>query len=172
MYEPLIRQLVELPFPSLCELAKTPDQSLAIMILLDQISRNSLRGPAAIYVYQTCDPVALKFSYYCMEQGHDKGRAPHKTFWYYMPLGHSENLGDQELSLARNAQLANDVRNSEEWKAGHGSAEVGLDHAIKFYGTIKKFGRFPSRNAIWGRETTAEEKEFMEKGGWGFGFTS
>lgn len=85
-----------------------------------------------------------------------------------MPLSHSESLADQELNLAKTAQLAWEVRQGD-WKASHPALKNALDHCIKFYRIIEQFGRFPNRNPALKRETTAEEKKFLEEGGWGFG---
>ena len=167
-YEPLIHQLVELPLSSLVELGSTPEKSLAIVILLDQISRNTMRSDRVAWVFTTCDPVSIEFAHYCIKQGHDKAHVPHKQFWYYMPLSHSESLADQELNLAKNAQLVWEIRQGE-WKECHPAVKNGLDHCIKFYRIIEQFGRFPNRNPVLKRETTAEEKKFLEEGGWGFG---
>jgi uncharacterized protein (DUF924 family) len=169
-YEPLIHQLVRLPLPSLLELAWTPEKSLAIMILLDQISRNTMRGPAAAWIYTTCDPVAIQVAHHCIKQDHVKAHPPYQQFWYYMPLTHSESISDQELNLAKNAELAWTVRHDGDWKGSHVAVQTGLDHSIKFHRIIEKFGRFPNRNAVLKRESTEEETAFLEGGGWGFGW--
>ena len=78
-------------------------------------------------------------------------------------------MADQELCLAKTAQLCWDVRHGE-WKDFLPAVKNGLDHAIKFYRIIEQFGRFPNRNAVLKREPTAEETKFLEEGGWGFGY--
>ena len=82
-----------------------------------------------------------------------------------MPLGHSESSADQELALSKNAELAWEIR-STEWKEFHPFCKIALDHSIKFYRTIEQFGRFPSRNGILDRETTADEQKFLDSGSW------
>jgi uncharacterized protein (DUF924 family) len=147
------------------ELGSTPEKSLVIVLLLDQLSRNTMRGDSVAWVYTTCDPVSVQFAYHCIKEGHDKAHAPHKRFWYYMPLSHSESLADKELSLSKNAQLVWEIRQGE-WKEYHSALKTALDHCIKFYRVIEQFGRFPHRNSVLKRETTAEEKKFLEEGGW------
>jgi uncharacterized protein (DUF924 family) len=141
-------------------LASSPEESLTLILLLDQISRNILRGPAAEWVYSTCDPMALHVVHHCLRLGHDKGHPPYKQMWFYLPLAKSESIMDQEMALAKVATLACDVRTSE-WKACHPNIKTMLDYSIKFYTTIDRFGRFPHRNAILKRDTTEEEKLFL-----------
>ena len=83
-----------------------------------------------------------------------------------MPLGHSESLADHELNLAKYSQTVWDLRQSN-FKDFHPSMSFGLSHHITFYRVIEKFGRFPNRNEVLGRESTEEEKKFLE-GGWKF----
>lgn len=84
--------------------------------------------------------------------------------WYYLALGHSESIIDQEEALAKVANLVVELR-SGEWKACQGGIKAMLSHCIRFYSCIDKFGRFPHRNSILGRESTEEEKVFLEQGG-------
>ena len=69
------------------------------------------------------------------------------------------------MALSQNAGQAWAIRRSE-WKEFHSFCKVALDHSIKFYRTIEQFGRFPSRNAILRRETTADEQKFLDSGAW------
>ena len=159
---------MELPFPKLTEIASTPEKSLTIIILLDQISRNAMRGDSAAWVYTTCDPVSLQFAHHCLKQGHDKAQLPYKQLWYYMPLQHSESLADQELNLSKVAGTVWEIRQGD-WKECHPAVKNALDHCIKFYRIIEQFGRYPNRNPVLKRDDTPEEKKFMEEGGWGWG---
>lgn len=163
-YDGLIRQIVTLPFDKVTELASTPEKSVAMVILLDQISRNINRGPAVTFIYSDVDPLAVKLSHWCLTQNHDTSHPPFKKLWYYMPLQHSENLANQELALSKNALNAYSMRGTE-WEKGHPFASRGLGHTIEFYRTILKFGRFPFRNEVLGRESSEEEKKFLEEGG-------
>jgi len=167
VYEPLVRQLVELPFPSLLELSSTPEKSLIVIILLDHIARNTNRGEKQAWVLTTVDPVALKLADHCIKEGHDMAVPPHKRHFYYFPYMRSEDLANQELSLAKNAMLVWDTRHCG-WDASIPAAQRGLDHVIKFYRIIEKYGRFPYRNAVLKRENTAEEQKFMDEGGFKF----
>jgi uncharacterized protein (DUF924 family) len=163
-YDGLIRQLVTLPFDKVTELASTPKKSLPVLILLDQISRNINRGSAVTFIYSHVDPLAVKLTHWCISQNHDAAHAPFQKLWYYMPLQHSENLADQELALSKNAMNAYSMRGTG-WESGHPFASRGLGHSIEFYRTIEKFGRFPFRNEVLGRESSEEEKKFLEEGG-------
>jgi len=121
-----------------------------------------MRGPAAEWVYNTCDPMALHVVHHCVRVGHDKEHPPYKQMWYYLTLAKSESIMDQEMALAKIATLGCEVR-TNEWKECHPNIKTMLDYEIKYYTTIDQFGRFPHRNAILKRETTEEEKSFLEK---------
>lgn len=123
-----------------------------------------MRGPAAAWVYTVCDPVTQHVLHHCLRLGHDKEHPPYKRMWYYLALSHSESMLDQEMALSKSSTLACEVRSSE-WKACHPVFKDALGFSIKFYTTIDKFGRFPQRNAILNRDTTEEERKFLEAGG-------
>ena len=159
-YHSLIHKVVELPAASLFALVSTPEESVALMILLDRISRNIMRGPDSPFVFTKCDPTAQHVAHHCLRLGHDKGHPPHKRIWYYLALSHSESPLDQELALAEFARLVVEVR-SGEWKASISTYKNALVDMIKLFTTIEKFGRFPDRNAILNRESTEEEKTFL-----------
>jgi uncharacterized protein (DUF924 family) len=163
-YESLIRQLVTVPLATLLELTSTHEKSLTLLLLLDQLSRNTMRGPATAWVYLTCDPVCVQLAQHYVKEGHDKLHPPYKRLWYYLPFAHSESLANQEIALAKNAQIAYETRESE-WKAYHSFNSMGLDHSIKYYRIIEQFGRFPHRNTILNRDTTDEEQKFLDAGG-------
>jgi uncharacterized protein (DUF924 family) len=158
-YESLVREVAELPAPSLFALASSPEKSLTLILLLDQISRNIMRGQSAEWVYKHCDPTALHVVHHCLRQGFDQQLPVHKRIWYYSALSHNETFVDQETSLAKTATLACEVRT--KWPEWHHVYKLFLDYAIKFYTTIDKFGRFPHRNPVLNRESTEEEKVFL-----------
>lgn len=155
---------MELPTPSLLALASSADDSLTLIILLDQISRNVNRGPDMAWLYNTCDPVTRHILHHCLRVGYDMEHPPHKRFWYYLVLMHSEAIADQELGLSKMSTLVCDVR-SGEWRAFLPPMKQTLDITIKYYKTIDQFGRFPHRNASLNRETTEEEEKFLLAGG-------
>ena len=149
------------------DLGPTPEKSLTIILLLDQLSRNTMRGPETPFVWTKCDPVSIQFAHHCIKQGLDKSHPPHKQFWYYMPLSHSESLADQELSVAKNLTLLWELRQTQ-WKEFHPIISEGLDDNLDFYKIIKQFGRFPNRNVLLNREMTEQEQKFLDEGGWKF----
>lgn len=159
-YHSLIHKIVELPAAPLFALASTAEGSLTMMILLDQISRNIMRGPDSPFVFTKCDPTAQHVAHHCLRLGHDKEHPPHKRIWYYLALFHSESPLDQELALAKFAGLVVEVR-SGEWKTSVSTYKNALVHMISNFTTIEKFGRFPDRNAVLNRESTEEEKKFL-----------
>ncbi len=130
-----------------------PESCLALVILLDQFPRNLFRGDARTHA---TDEKALDISREAIQKGFDRKLAPFQRHFLYMPFMHSERVEDQQRSMALFQELAEeggpDVR---EYAEGH--REI-----------IERFGRFPYRNEILGRETTPEEAEFLEKPGSSF----
>jgi uncharacterized protein (DUF924 family) len=84
--------------------------------------------------------------------------------WYYLPFEHSESLPYQELAMARFAESAWELRQGE-WKEYHDLMKQGMEFSWRHYVIIAKYGRFPHRNKILGREDTKEEKKFLSEGG-------
>ena len=126
--------------------AETPEGALALMVLLDQFPRNCFRGTAHMYA---TDPLALLFARQAIKVGHDMAVAMDLRMFFYLPFAHSERLDDQEES----------VRRSEHF------GEEDLRYAVGHRDIIARFGRFPHRNPMLGRETTAEERAFLDAGG-------
>jgi uncharacterized protein (DUF924 family) len=127
---------------------------LALILVLDQFPRNMFRGQAASFA---SDAAALRYARRMVERGWDAELIPAMRGFVYMPFEHSENLAVQKASLKLFEALAEDsrFRDLQEW-------------AQKHYDIIRRFGRFPHRNAILGRESTAEEIEFLKHSGSGF----
>ncbi|TPI34493.1 DUF924 family protein [Mesorhizobium sp. B3-2-1] len=120
--------------------------SLALMILLDQFPRNCFRGTGHMFA---TDPLAKHFAQKAVAAGHDLALEPEVRVFLYLPFEHSENLADQDRSVELHT-----VR-----------AEFNLKYALEHRDIIQRFGRFPHRNRMLGRETTAEEKAFLDDGG-------
>ena len=119
----------------------------ALVITLDQFPRNMFRGSARAF---TTDPLARAVTDRAIAQGFDKLFAlPERTF-FYLPFMHSENLADQERCVAL-ARVTGDA-DAVKWAESH--ADI-----------IRRFGRFPHRNAILGRALTAAEQTFLDGGG-------
>ena len=126
---------------------ENPDGALALIITLDQFPRNMFRGDARTYA---ADPLARAVADRAIARGFDKKFAvPERTF-FYLPFEHSENLADQERGLDLNRATGD--ADALKWADLH--ADI-----------IRRFGRFPHRNAMLGRETTPEEQAFLDGGG-------
>nr|WP_228024197.1 DUF924 family protein [Synechocystis salina] len=131
-----------------------PESCLALIILLDQLPRNLFRGQWRSFA---TDPKALSAAQYAVEQGFDQQMIPIKRWFIYLPYEHSENLEHQRQSVALFEQLREDADSAST-----------IDYAIRHYQVIEKFGRFPHRNQILGRENTPEETEFLKQPGSSF----
>jgi uncharacterized protein (DUF924 family) len=125
----------------------TPHGALALLILLDQFPRNMFRGTAQMYA---TDAEARAVAERAISRGFDRQVSPVQRQFFYLPFEHSESLADQERAVA----LFRAVGPAETLKWAE------LHHDI-----IRRFGRFPHRNAILGRQTTAEEQAFLDGGG-------
>ena len=121
--------------------------ALALLILLDQFPRNMFRGTARAFA---TDPLARDVATRAIDKGFDRAVARKMQNFFYLPFQHSEALADQERSLA--LYRATGDADNIKW------AEIHAD-------IIRKFGRFPHRNAMLGRQTTAEEQAFLDSGG-------
>jgi uncharacterized protein (DUF924 family) len=127
-----------------------PETMLAAIIVIDQFSRNLHRGSAEAFAG---DPLALALTLEALEKGWDKGMAPERRQFLYMPLMHAEDRAMQRLSCERFEALGNPL-----------NLKFAIDHAE----VIEKFGRFPSRNAALGRVSTDEEKVYLSQPGAGW----
>lgn len=133
---------------------------LALIILLDQFSRNAWRGTPQAFAQ---DPKALALCLEGLDKAQDKRLHPVERMFCYLPLEHSEDLEHQRRSVELFTQLAQDV--PEEARVRFESFQ---DYAQRHYDIIARFGRFPHRNTILGRESTAEELAFLKLAGSSF----
>lgn len=125
--------------------AATPRWTLAMVIVLDQFSRNLYRGNPRAYAV---DPIARRLSRSAIERGLDTAMTKQERRFLYLPFEHSEDAGDQLLSLNLIGSLGN-----EEW------TRYAMAHKV----IIDRFGRFPHRNAILDRPSSAEELELLKE---------
>ena len=125
---------------------RTPHGALALLILLDQFPRNAFRGTARMYA---TDAAARRHARAALAAGHMAAVEPALQLFFCLPFAHSENLADQDLSVEMNTHLGATAR----------------AHALGHRDIIRRFGRFPHRNALLGRSTTAEERAFLDGGG-------
>lgn len=162
-YEPLVSEIVTRPFSDLVSLGRSPDESLTLILLLDQLSRNFSRGNP--FPYTKCDPLSVKLAeHFVLNLKHDVQHPPYKRVWYYLPFGHAESVSYQELALAKLAEGAWELREGE-WKDFHDFFKLFMEYSWKHYVVIDKFGRFPGRNTALGRENTEQETKYIEEGG-------
>jgi uncharacterized protein (DUF924 family) len=130
---------------------------LARILLLDQFTRNIFRGTPRAFAG---DAQALQIAESLVTAGRDKNLTPWQRWFAYLPFEHSESLLQQERSVALFAALRREMR--------HEAFDSAHDYAVRHCEVIARFGRFPHRNAILGRESTAEEIEFLAQPGSSF----
>lgn len=141
------------------DLLKSPRGRLALIILFDQFPRNMYRNIADSFAY---DKIALDFATEGVSRELDMQLAPIQRSFFYMPFEHSESLSVQDRSISLYTKLFNESPDKQK-----NIFEDALDFAIAHKVIIAKFGRFPHRNKILGRESTAEEIEYL-KNNYGF----
>ena len=124
--------------------------SLALLLLMDQFPRNMFRNDPRSFA---TDPKARSVARHAIETGQDLEIDGLIRQFFYLPFEHSENLRDQEYGYEMFSKSMPDL-------------SLGLLHARSHIEIIRLFGRFPFRNDVLGRESSAEEKEFMENGGY------
>ncbi|HEY1933546.1 MAG TPA: DUF924 family protein [Acetobacteraceae bacterium] len=133
--------------------AETPRSMLALIILLDQFSRNLHRGSGESYA---ADAQARALARRAVAQGFDRQLGWVERIFVYLPFEHSENLADQDEG----------VRLFETLRIALGDS--GPESAYRHRGVIRRFGRFPHRNGMMGRDSTDAERAFMAAYGRGF----
>lgn len=122
--------------------------SLARIVVLDQFTRNMFRETPRAFAG---DPFALSTAQSILARGDDAMLLPVQRTFVYLPFEHAEDLALQQRSVALFSALA----------AEHASLQGNLDYAIRHRDVIQRFGRFPHRNALLGRPSTAEELAFL-----------
>jgi uncharacterized protein (DUF924 family) len=123
------------------------DGALALVIVLDQFPRNIFRGTPEAFA---SDALAREVARHAITRGADSRIDPILLEFLYMPFMHSEHLPDQLHCVA----LFANTDNAENLKYAREHADI-----------IQRFGRFPHRNGLLGRDTTAEEQAFLDGGG-------
>jgi uncharacterized protein (DUF924 family) len=154
--EPALDDLIRARYESLWRDARdgkladwetTSEGVLALLIVLDQFPRNMFRGKADAFA---SDALAREVARRAVARGFDMRIEPPIRQFFYTPFEHSENMDDQDRSVALFAK------------------GLGVDHYTHPYilehrAEIQRFGRFPSRNAALGRISTQEEAEFLRR---------
>lgn len=144
----------------LAEWRATPRERMALVILFDQLSRNMFRGSPRSFAQ---DGLALAQTLEMLAAGEDRALTPVERYFVLMPLMHAEDVAMQRRCVAEFEALL----------AGCPAELTGLmtaavDYAKRHAVIVERFGRFPHRNAILGRESTPEEVEFLAQPGSSF----
>lgn len=165
---------------------------LSLVLLLDQIPRNSYRGNSASIVFSFFDPIARDITRAAIERGvvdmepQIRWQFTYRS-WFSLPLMLSEDVAHHEQATKQFQKIADDIQylaNSkldvtggdvyetkaakivqEDVDAAITMAQVSIGFEKKHYDIIKKFGRYPHRNPVLGRESTLEETKYIESGG-------
>lgn len=124
----------------------SPRGALALLLLTDQYPRNAFRGTAHMYA---TDPLARHFARAALAARAADAVEGALRIFFVLPFAHSEDPADQDLSVRLHERLG------EPW----------MSHARGHRDIVRRFGRFPHRNALLGRPTTAEEAAFLAAGG-------
>jgi uncharacterized protein (DUF924 family) len=133
--------------------AETPLGRLALIVVLDQFSRNVYRGSPLSYAQ---DEKALELALEGIDAGMDRELSFMERIFFWMPVGHSEDLALQERSVRHKEEEAADA--PPHLRA---MADFGISQARAARDVIARFGRHPHRNEILGRESTPEELEYL-----------
>lgn len=138
----------------LAEREEAPLSALALLIVLDQFPRNMFRASAKAFL---TDRQAQVLAGKVVDRGWDRELLPVQRWFVYLPFEHAESLALQERSVALFETLAGDP------------ASAGtIEYARRHRDVIARFGRFPHRNAVLGRDSTPDELEFLKQPGSSF----
>lgn len=129
--------------------------ALARILLLDQFTRNAFRGHARSFAG---DPRALAAASRMVGVRQDEELAPFMRAFVYLPFEHAEGMAMQDEAVRLCTRLVADAPDQQS----------SLDYAIRHRAIIERFGRFPHRNAVLGRQSTAEETLFLREPGSSF----
>lgn len=152
--------LAMVPSGALANWSSTPQGRLALILLTDQFPRNMYRDSPAAFAY---DALARTWCREGLAMGIDRSLRPIERVFFYLPLEHSEALEDQDLCVALFSQLLQQVP-PEQRPVFEGFHDFAGRHRM----IIARFGRFPHRNAILGRVSSAEEAAFLQEKGSSF----
>jgi len=126
---------------------ETADGTLALLLLLDQMSRNIYRGEAEAFA---ADAKAVSVAELAVARGFDRVFPHDVRVFFYLPFEHSEDMAHQERAV--------------DLCRMRGNKEV-YHYALIHMDVIRRFGRFPHRNKVLGRISTPEEIAFLQEGG-------
>jgi uncharacterized protein (DUF924 family) len=135
--------------------AGTPEGALALLLLLDQFPRNLFRGSAEAFASDAHARTTARRV--VLQRGFDRALTPVQRIFLYLPFEHGEEIADQDLSVA----LFEGLRDIPAMRAPNGT----IDYAWRHRAVIRRFGRFPHRNAALGRTSSAAEQAWLDAGG-------
>lgn len=133
---------------ALAHWAATAEGALGLVLLLDQFPRNAFRDTARMYA---TDAQARAVADAAIAAGFDEQVEADLRRFFYLPFMHSEELADHDRSVALNEPLGGE----------------SLRYALHHREIVRRFGRFPHRNAVLGRQSSADEERFLKEGGFG-----
>jgi uncharacterized protein (DUF924 family) len=139
----------------------TPDGALALIVLLDQFTRSIYRNTPRAYAGDAC---AYDVVTRAIEQNLDSALPTVSRIWLYHPFHHAEDVEDQDKGLALLDKLREEA--PAEW---HPYVERSIEGWARHRNIVARFGRFPHRNAVLGRDSTEEEYDFLKANGETYG---
>lgn len=137
-----------------------PRGRLALVLLIDQFSRNLFRADPRAFAH---DALARGWVEQGLREGTDRALRLCERVFFYLPLEHSESRADQQRSVALFTALRDEAP-----AALRERFDDYLDYAVRHRDIVARFGRFPHRNAVLGRASTREEVEFLRQPGSAF----
>lgn len=139
----------------------TPEGALALILLLDQFTRNLYRGTPDAYRGDAC---ACEIVNRAIDSKRDRALHPVSRIWLYHPFHHAEQVADQDRGLALLRALYETA--PPEWRA---YVERSIAGWTRHRDIVARFGRFPHRNAVLGRDSTDAERAFLAADGESYG---
>lgn len=139
---------------------QTAEGWLALLIVLDQFSRNLYRNDARAWAQ---DAEAQRLALWGIAEGFDCALPPLQRVFAYMPLEHGETVELQRRSVELFDDLRQDAPDDQRERF-----DMFYDYAVRHQVVVEQFGRFPHRNAVLGRASTADELEYLAQPGAGF----
>ncbi len=142
---------------------EAPVSVLALVLVFDQFPRNIFRGSARAFAW---DERALETTDHAIAEGLDEELSLVHRWFLYLPLMHAESIERQEQSVAIFEELRQEASQGSDVRAAlDGAVEFAREHRD----IVESYGRFPYRNQALGRESTDEEREYLEEGGARYG---
>ena len=148
--EPLLERAAS---GALTNWAASPKRRLALIILFDQVPRNAYRGTAAAFAF---DNQALALTVEGMQLAADAALDPLERLFFYLPLEHAESIEAQDAAV-----IAMDRLTAEAPPELREFCAYSAEYARRHRDIVAKFGRFPHRNAVLGRDSTPAEREWL-----------